>query len=335
MGALEGGDALLLREQEAQLVHPLQQAVAGEWIDGERGALPPAVVDDRLRAQVDRHLDTRVLEQERVRGLVDHHRQQAILHRVAAEDVGDGEAHHRAEAVVGERPGRVLARGAAAEVLSGHQHPRALRPGFVEREPGPRASLLVEPPVGEQRLAEALAGDALEEAGGDDLIGVDVGLRQDHGLRRERLERLAPSFTTSRGSAMAPRPAAAAAVSGLARKVRAFLPCRPSKLRLLVLTAVWPGPTMSPFIAMHIEHPGSRHSAPASRKTRSRPSRSAALFTRCEPGTPSARTPVAPVRPRSPRGARRRSWSRELVQLPMNTTSTGWPSSLCPGRSPM
>ena len=40
-----------------------------------------------------------------------------------------------------------------------------------------------------------------------------------------------------RTSVITPEIAAAAAVSGLAKKVRPPLPCRPSKLRLLVLTA--------------------------------------------------------------------------------------------------
>src|SRR5215831_15087894 len=68
---------------------------------------------------------------------------------------------------------------------------------------------------------------------------------------------------SSRGSVIAPLIAAAAAVSGLASTVRAPLPWRPSKFRLLVLTESWPLPTLSPFIAMHIEQPGSRHSPPA------------------------------------------------------------------------
>mgnify|MGYP003693575569 CR=1 FL=1 len=76
----------------------------------------------------------------------------------------------------------------------------------------------------------------------------------------------------------------AAAVSGEARNVRPPLPWRPSKLRLLVLTAYWPGASWSPFIAMHIEQPASRHSAPAAWKISYRPSRSASRFTSSEPG---------------------------------------------------
>ena len=55
-------------------------------------------------------------------------------------------------------------------------------------------------------------------------------------------------------------------------------------------------------MAMHIEQPASRHSAPASLNTRSRPSASAAFFTLCEPGTTSARTPGATLRPRRQSG---------------------------------
>ena len=38
--------------------------------------------------------------------------------------------------------------------------------------------------------------------------------------------------------------------------MRPPVPCRPSKLRLLVLTAYCPGSSWSPFMAMHIEQPG-------------------------------------------------------------------------------
>ena len=87
-----------------------------------------------------------------------------------------------------------------------------------------------------------------------------------------------------RGSATTPAIALAAAVSGEARNVRPPLPWRPSKLRLLVLTAYWPGASWSPFIAMHIEQPASRHSAPAALKISGSPSRSASRFTSSRAG---------------------------------------------------
>ena len=128
-----------------------------------------------------------------------------------------------------------------------------------------------------------------------------------------------------------PAIADAAAVRGLARNVRPPLPWRPSKLRFDVLTAYWPGDSWSPFIAMHIEQPASRHSAPAARKISWRPSRSACAFTCWEPGTTISRTPSATWRSLRTLAASRRSLIRLLVQLPMNTTSTGWPAIGWPG----
>src|SRR3954468_10853142 len=115
---------------------------------------------------------------------------------------------------------------------------------------------------------------------------------------------------------MAPAIAAAAAVAGLARWVRARGPCRPTKLRLEVETERWPGPTVSPLAARHIEHPGSRHSKPASMKTLSSPSAMASRLTVSEPGTIQARTCEATLRPRAISAAARRSLSRLLVHDP-------------------
>ena len=84
----------------------------------------------------------------------------------------------------------------------------------------------------------------LEEARRDDLIGVDVVGAEHDGARGERGERAHRDTSVTgalRTSVTRPVTAAAAAVSGEARNVRPPLPCRPSKLRLLVLTAYWPG----------------------------------------------------------------------------------------------
>src|SRR5262249_33627295 len=126
-------------------------------------------------------------------------------------------------------------------------------------------------------------------------------------------------------SVTTPVTADAAAVSGLARKVRPPGPWRPSKLRLLVETLYSPGCSMSPFMARHMEHPASRNSAPASRKILSRPSASACFLTSCEPGTTSMRTFGLTLRPLMTEAAARKSEMRELVQLPTKTTLMGWP----------
>ena len=80
------------------------------------------------------------------------------------------------------------------------------------------------------------------------------------------------------------------------------------------------------------EQPGSRHSAPASRKTRSSPSASAWRLTCLRAGDDEhahAGGDLAALQhARRPRAGRE---MRALVQLPMKTTSTGWPSSGCAG----
>src|SRR4029079_5732496 len=138
------------------------------------------------------------------------------------------------------------------------------------------------------------------------LIGVDVVLEEDES-RGHDVGKWLRHQRRVRASVMVPCTADAAAVSGEARNVRPPLPCLPSKLRLLVLTAYWPGLSWSPFMAMHIEQPASRHSAPASVNTRSSPSLSAAFLIRCEPGTTRARTPSATLRPLKMLAAARRS----------------------------
>src|SRR5664279_5217165 len=99
------------------------------------------------------------------------------------------------------------------------------------------------------------------------------------------------------------------------------------KLRLEVETERWPGGTVSPLAARHIEQPGSRHSKPASVKTLSRPSATASRLTVSEPGTTQARTPGATLRPRTTSAAARRSLKRLLVHEPMKTQSIGVPVS--------
>ena len=126
-----------------------------------------------------------------------------------------------------------------------------------------------------------------------------------------------------------------AAVAGLASTVRTPSPWRPRKLRFDVLTTTSPGAPLSPFIAMHMEQPGSRHCAPAAVKTASSPSASACRFTASDPGTISAVTPSATRRPRKTAAAARRSSIRPLVQLPTKTRATGTVPSAWPAVSPM
>src|SRR4030095_16698582 len=225
--------------------------------------------------------------------------------RVVAEDVGDLGADDGAEAVVQQRPRRMLARGAAAKIAAGHQNGAACSLWSIEREVGLRRAVRVVAPVCESLSAQAFFRGRSQKARGDDLVRVDIRVRQDSRARGKAADRLhGYDLRNSRGSEMRPATAAAAAVRGLASNVRAPLPWRPSKLRLLVLTAYWPLATTSPFMPMHIEQPDSRHSAPASVNTWASPRASASRLICCEPGTTSMRTPLATLRPRLPRAAR-------------------------------
>src|ERR1700704_1151926 len=138
-----------------------------------------------------------------------------------------------------------------------------------------------------------------------------------------------------RTSVIEPAIAAATAVAGLARWVRARGPWRPMKLRFDVETERWPGATISPLAAKHIEHPGSRHSNPASVKILSSPSATASRLTVSDTGTIQARTPGATLRPRATSAAARKSLNRLLVHDPMKTQSTGVPVIGAPALSPI
>src|SRR5450759_1503682 len=187
-------------------------------------------------------------------------------------------------------------------------------------------------PIVEKLLVETLLGGGLQEARRDDLVGIDVVQRKFDEAAFEIGEWGHSSVLTS---VTTPMMALAAAVSGLARKVRPPLPCRPSKLRLLVETLYWPGASWSPFMAMHMEQPGSRHSQPAARKISGSPSAMAWRLTSCDPGTTITRTLGLTLLPLGRPVAVRRSLMRELVQLPRKTTSMGCPTSGLPPSRPI
>src|SRR5207248_6645408 len=105
----------------------------------------------------------------------------------------------------------------------------------------------------ERRAAKTSALDRRQKARGNDLIGIDIVDGEHDICGRDGFEAACwhqrwppPSANRGRGSATAPATADAAAVSGLASRVRPPAPCRPSKLRLLVETASCPGRSEAP-----------------------------------------------------------------------------------------
>src|SRR5262249_48075390 len=167
--------------------------------------------------------------------------------------------------------GRVLARGADAEVLAREQDLRALVTRLVEHELG------VPAPRGEAGVAKAGALDRLQVPLRNDLVGVDVRAVERNQGRLQYRELVHQRHVLT--STKCPAIAAAAAIVGLTRWVRPPAPWRPSKFRFEVEAQRSPASSLSGFMPRHIEQPGSRHSKPASRNTLSRPSFSACAFT--------------------------------------------------------
>src|SRR5207249_4684683 len=329
------------------LIQALEQHLPAVRLDGERGG-EARTVFHALLLEIDRQAviappSGRLVAARQLGDLPgrEPHGQHSVLAAVGVEDIRERGGQDGAEAVFRERPHRVLARRAAPKVRPGEQDARTLGLGPVQLERRIGTAVGPEAPVMEQGGTEAGALHPLQELLRNDLVGVDVGARQrghgaavaDEGLGHGAAS--SPSHAHSRTSTSRPATAAAAAIGGLIRWVRPPRPWRPSKLRLEVEAQRSPAWRISAFIPRHIEHPALRHSNPASRNTRSSPSRSAWARTCCDPGTTMARTLDATRRPCTTRAAARRSSIRPLVQEPRNTRSIGSPARGVPGARPI
>src|SRR5947208_10616553 len=178
-------------------------------------------------------------------------------HPVAEEDLAKGAADDGADAPAHEGLRGVLARGAAAEVLADDEHRRALVSLLVERVLG---VLLLR--VLEGVLAHALEGDGLQEARGNDPVGVDVVAGHGDAAPRHLAALVVGGdhFKISLTSVTTPVIAAAATIAGLMSNVRPVgLPCRPMKFRLLDDALISRPCSLSSFMPRHIEQPALRH----------------------------------------------------------------------------
>ena len=108
-------------------------------------------------------------------------RQDAVLEAVVVEDVGEAGRDDAADAEIEQRPGRVLAARAAAEIVAGDQDLRLAVGRLVEDEIRVLRAVVVVAHLGEQALAEAGALDRLQVVLGDDHVGVDIDHRQRRG----------------------------------------------------------------------------------------------------------------------------------------------------------
>src|SRR5438445_8775277 len=163
----------------------------------------------------------------------------------------------------------MLAGRAASKILAHDKDRRTLVHRRIERVLGVLLAGVLE-----GVLAHALERDFLEEARGDDPVGVDVVAGHRDAPARDLSARVVgrAHFRSSLTSATAPEIAAAATMAGLIRSVRPVgLPWRPMKLRLLDDALISRPPSMSGSMPRPIEQPALRHSKPVERKTSRRP----------------------------------------------------------------
>jgi hypothetical protein len=113
MGRLPRGDLVVVAEEIAHLIRAGEEHGPGERIDVEGQIVVTREVDD-LGLEVDRQFGVRVapdeVEQLTMSIGVDDDRQEAVLERVVAEDVGEAGRQDRPDAPRGQGPRRVFAR---------------------------------------------------------------------------------------------------------------------------------------------------------------------------------------------------------------------------------
>src|SRR6185437_1567703 len=182
-------DRSLLLHGETDVVEAVQQAVLAEGVDLEfhRAAVRPA---NFLIGQIDRQrrigAALGVVEQFVEVVLADADRQNAVLEAVIVEDVAEGGRDHAADAEIEQRPQRVLAARAAAEIVARDQNPGVAVGRLVEDELRIFAAVVLVSLFREQSLAEAGALDVLQILLRDDHVGVDI---DDLQRRRYALQR--------------------------------------------------------------------------------------------------------------------------------------------------
>src|SRR5207237_9345555 len=121
---LVGADLAHLLLGQTDIVEPVQEAVLAECIDLEAYLLAVRP-SDRLGFQLDRHhcvgAFPSVFHQLVDDLLGESDRQDAVLEAIIVEDVGKARRDDAADAVIEERPGRVLAARPAAESVGADQ----------------------------------------------------------------------------------------------------------------------------------------------------------------------------------------------------------------------
>ena len=132
-----------MSQDQIDLVLAFEQPLPRRRVDRE-GFLQPEPIAHFAALEIDVHavllFALGAIEDQFDRRFGERHRQHAVADRVVAEDVGERRRDDDAEARVLQRPRRMLARRAAAEVHAGDEHRGALVALLVQDERRYRAS---------------------------------------------------------------------------------------------------------------------------------------------------------------------------------------------------
>src|SRR5580700_1915735 len=224
---LEGRNPLGVGERERNIVRAGQKALLPERVDFESfdRAVGPG---QRLRSEIDDHMTPgRLLQHGSQRGDPlggQYHRQQAILKAVVEKYVPETRRQHGPDAVIVKRPYRCLARRSAAEIAIRDHDAGIPICVQVEHELWLRRAGVTESQVMEQQVPPAVTAFAPQEARRSDLVGVDVRHPDRYGDGVKAGEGFHHGLRSWRTSVSLPATAAAAAMAGLMRWVRAPLP---------------------------------------------------------------------------------------------------------------
>ena len=190
-----------------------------------------------------------------------HHRKHEIIQFIILMDISEETAYHYSESISCNGPSRMFTAASRTEILPRYQDFTAIS-RVVQHKFFVQRTIRMVSPVTEQVITKKLlfTGGRFQETCRNNLVSIHVFQRQGYTSTCYDVKFLFHTFHSvymnSLGSVITPVMAAAAAVNGLANKVRAPGPCRPSKLRLLVDTEYLPAGILSSFIAKQAEHPG-------------------------------------------------------------------------------
>src|SRR5208282_3714282 len=184
----EALDLVALDHGQADVVETVEQTVLAVCVDLELHDAAVGSADFLLR-EIDRECGVGaalgIVEQLLQDLRRDLHRQNAVLETVVVKNIAERGRDHARDAEILERPGRVLARRAAAEIAASDQDLCLAISRLVEHKIGVLAAVVAVALFGEQSLAKPGALDGFQILLGDDHVGVDVDHLQ---RRRDALE---------------------------------------------------------------------------------------------------------------------------------------------------